>query len=314
MIKKDILIGKLRKKLVETLIPLVDNDYVLVDLPYYSNVGDLLIWEGTECVLAKSKKKCIGRYSKETFKFRNLPENVMLIIQGGGNWSDLWIEHLNFRREIVRRYSQYKILMLPQSVYYSNQNELLKDADLFSKCRNLIICLRDDRSFELINSHFSNHILLLPDMAFGIEKHINNRLCRSDKILFLKRKDKEKNNVVDLSKYENDKYYDIKDWPFMEQKSLVKSLLFFMKHRVNMPYVSSILDYYAYHIYKPYVINSGISFVGSYNKIVSTRLHVVILAILLNVENIDIIDNSYHKIFNFIDTWAKNVDGVKKVK
>ena len=68
MIKKDILIGKLRKKLVETLIPLVDNDYVLVDLPYYSNVGDLLIWEGTECVLAKSKKKCIGRYSKETFK------------------------------------------------------------------------------------------------------------------------------------------------------------------------------------------------------------------------------------------------------
>ena len=32
MIKKDILIGKLRKKLVETLIPLVDNDYVLVDL------------------------------------------------------------------------------------------------------------------------------------------------------------------------------------------------------------------------------------------------------------------------------------------
>lgn len=27
-----------------------------------------------------------------------------------------------------------------------------------------------------------------------------------------------------------------------------------------------------------------------------------------------IIDNSYHKIFNFIDTWAKNVDGVKKVK
>ena len=63
-----------------------------------------------------------------------------------------------------------------------------------------------------------------------------------------------------------------------------------------------------------YVINSGISFVGSYNKIVSTRLHVVILAILLNVENIDIIDNSYHKIFNFIDTWAKNVDGVKKVK
>lgn len=65
MIKKDILIGKLRKKLVETLIPLVDNDYVLVDLPYYSNVGDLLIWEGTECVLAKSKKSVLADIARD---------------------------------------------------------------------------------------------------------------------------------------------------------------------------------------------------------------------------------------------------------
>lgn len=315
MIKKNVLIEELRNKIVDTLIPLIDENYVLVDLPYYSNVGDLLIWEGTERVLAQSNKKCIGRYSKETFKFRSLSENIIIIIQGGGNWSDLWIEHLAFRREIVRKYSQHKILMLPQSVYYSDQDELLKDANLFSKCRNLTIFLRDNCSFELIKSHFSNRILLLPDMAFGIEnKHFNHVSRKSDKMLFLKRKDKEKNSIDDLSKYEDDLCYDISDWPFMENRSFVKYLLSFMKGRVSFSLMSIMLDCFAYYIFKPYVINSGVKFISRYNCIVSTRLHVVILAILLDVDNIQVVDNSYHKIFNFIDTWAKDVEGIKKVQ
>ena len=31
-----------------SLIPLIPGDYILLDLPYYSNIGDILIWKGTE--------------------------------------------------------------------------------------------------------------------------------------------------------------------------------------------------------------------------------------------------------------------------
>lgn len=39
-------IWELRQIIEEQLTPLINNDYVLYDLPYYSNIGDLLIWEG----------------------------------------------------------------------------------------------------------------------------------------------------------------------------------------------------------------------------------------------------------------------------
>ena len=40
-------INKLRTEIAKALIPVIDNDYVLLGLPYYDNVGDVLIWEGT---------------------------------------------------------------------------------------------------------------------------------------------------------------------------------------------------------------------------------------------------------------------------
>lgn len=35
----------------QELTSYIDNDYVFFDLPYYNNLGDTLIWEGTKCFL-----------------------------------------------------------------------------------------------------------------------------------------------------------------------------------------------------------------------------------------------------------------------
>jgi pyruvyl transferase EpsO len=39
------------------LLGLIDNDYIYLDLPYYTNVGDILIWKGTEEFLKKNSYK-----------------------------------------------------------------------------------------------------------------------------------------------------------------------------------------------------------------------------------------------------------------
>ena len=44
-------VAQLRALLCDTLLPLINNDYIFLDIPYYSNPGDTLIWEGTECLL-----------------------------------------------------------------------------------------------------------------------------------------------------------------------------------------------------------------------------------------------------------------------
>ena len=38
-------IERLRAEIEKQLIPLIDSDYVLWDLPYHTNIGDTLIWQ-----------------------------------------------------------------------------------------------------------------------------------------------------------------------------------------------------------------------------------------------------------------------------
>ena len=50
-----------KKQLMDTitkvLTPLIDNDYVYLDLPYNNKLGDVLIWEGNKCFLQNLQYK-----------------------------------------------------------------------------------------------------------------------------------------------------------------------------------------------------------------------------------------------------------------
>ena len=59
----------LRDLIVNTLTPLISDSYVLWDLPYYTNIGDILIWEGTENFLKQLSSQCISKCSYQTFSY-----------------------------------------------------------------------------------------------------------------------------------------------------------------------------------------------------------------------------------------------------
>ena len=48
----------LKSRIEEVLRPLIDRDYVLLELPYYENIGDILIWEGERHFLEKLPYRC----------------------------------------------------------------------------------------------------------------------------------------------------------------------------------------------------------------------------------------------------------------
>lgn len=85
-------VDALRSVIRYQLIPLISDSYVFLDLPYYTNIGDALIWEGTETFLSSLPAKCLYRCSCQTFSYRPLPkirqyyckEEVILGIYGGG--------------------------------------------------------------------------------------------------------------------------------------------------------------------------------------------------------------------------------------
>ena len=126
------------KKIKDTLTFLLDNDYIFIDLPYYSNIGDSLIWKGTETLLASLPHKCLYRASCKTFRHIDISENVIIIMMGGGNWGDLYLIHNEFRKRIVQSYPNNKIIILPQTVYYEGARNARFDAKVFRKHKRLI--------------------------------------------------------------------------------------------------------------------------------------------------------------------------------
>ncbi len=307
-------ITELRTLITNTLTPLIDNDYVLLELPYYNNVGDLLIWKGEETFLQSIPHKCLMRSSFHKFSFPNITESTIILLQGGGNWGDVWSGNKTphgFRRQIVQHYPKNKIIVFPQTVYYNNALDFSADAELFGKCKNLTICARDKVSYQLLKSQFTNTILLLPDMAFCIKDDFfsfNQREEKKERILYLKRNDCEFKDLIQAIPIKGK--YDTKDWPCMDKNNYSNRFITFILWKYPNFFPKWFINSYFQKIYFHRTINKGIQFVSKYSTIYTTRLHVAILSILLH-KKCYIIDNSYGKNKHFYDTWLKDIDDLK---
>lgn len=303
-------IQQLKGCICNSLTHLIDGDYVLLDVPYYTNIGDTLIWEGTKHFLKNIPHKCLYTASVETYKYRPLPPNTIILMQGGGNFGDLWRRHQDLRLEIIKAYPNNRIIILPQTVFYKDTTVFLKDAKIFNSHKDLHICARDTGSLEFLQESLTCNLLLVPDMAFCITNGALQKYSRkeSDRALFLKRNDPEFSEY-DFNSYitEDEATLDTCDWPTMEQqfkaKTYLDKLLWHKKRLGRIP------DIYADWIFRPNQVKKGIEFVSQYKKVYTTRLHVAILSLLLHKE-IVFFDNSYGKNSSFFDTWLADVKGI----
>lgn len=306
------LIQTLRQKISDNLDALIDNDYIYLELPYYSNIGDALIWKGTEDYLSNLPYKCLYRCSFETFEYKEINPAVVILLQGGGNFGDLYYNHNRFRNRILQLYPNNKIIILPQTVYYKSCKHLIHDVRIMSSHKNLYICARDTYSYDFLKEfNFGKNLLLLPDMAFCIsESYLNkHRVPQSDRTLIFKRKDKEKSNLGNIEKFISGEC-EYLDWPLYEEydprlKTLEK-LMYIEKKHVEA-------NNYAISAYMPARVREGVEFISRYKRVFSNRLHGSILSILLGID-VTIIDNSYGKNAQFYDTWLTNVQGIDIVR
>ena len=307
-------ITQLKECINNKLAPLIDDDYVLLDVPYYTNIGDTLIWEGTKQFLNNIPHKCLYTASVETYKYRPLPQNTIILMQGGGNFGDLWRRHQDLRLEVVKAYPNNRIIILPQTVYYKDNFVFDADAKIFNSHKNLHICARDTGSLKFLQQALTCNLLLVPDMAFCISSKLLKKYSKKEgeRTLFLKRNDPEFCEY-DFNSYitENRSMLDICDWPTMEQQ--FKSKAYLDKLLWHKEQIGRIPDIYADWVFRPHQVKKGVEFVSQYKKVYTTRLHVAIISLLLNKE-IVFFDNSYGKNSSFYDTWLSGVDNITFVR
>ncbi|MFM9403636.1 polysaccharide pyruvyl transferase family protein [Myroides odoratimimus] len=308
----------LREIIYEELSSVINNDYVLWDLPYHRNIGDTLIYQGELDFLSDIQYKCLD-YSSHIFNdFPELDTKVIILLHGGGNFGDIYPEAQEYRRKVISKYKNNKIILLPQTIHFNDLSNIDKDIDVYNNHPNLFLYFRDHKSYDLAKSTFGNqlHIGLLPDMAFcikelNIKKYYPNEREGLKGNLFLKRIDNEA-NVQEYFFKESD--FDVFDWPTFEKNSIIMSFLFVMTTFVTKTSalnfcLKPFITFYYNKIVKKYLIKKGVVFLYAYNTIYTTRLHGCILSILME-KKIVLLDNSYGKNLGFYKAWLSNFEKI----
>ena len=302
------------KHLIESrLTPLITGDYRLLEIPDYSNVGDMLIFQGELAFLKTVRHKCLEMASMRSFAYRlpRISAKELLVFRGGGYFGNLWQSGFAFQEKMLLAYPNNPMVIFPQSVHFTD-DAVLRDAVIrYGEHKNLTICLRDKASYEFVKKHFKNDALLVPDMAFyaDIARYVRGSKVRSSKSLLLKRDDKEFMQNAALESISKRLDVDVSDWPAMSEP--ISQLELFMRRIGSHPEIFSVFsDWFVKAIYRPYVLRSGVKFLQQYSHIYSTRLHGCILGFLLG-KHVSAFDNSYGKISSLIRTWLNDCDNVE---
>lgn len=305
-----------RKEIKRQLGHLIDNDYVLLNLPYHYNIGDVIIWEGEMSFLKTLPYRCLDFSSFSPT--HTIDKESIILLHGGGNFGDLYRVHQEFRLGIISQYPSNKIIMFPQSVCYQDEAFIEHDARIMSKHNNLYLCARDLPSYNFLKTHFnSNNILLVPDMAFCIsDEYLSKFVNRAkNKKLFLYRTDKELNVNKCITIPSG---YDQRDWPTCNKTEIVPLLLAYFDDKIRnsnkkKPLLDSLIKWYAKNIFRPYMVKKGFSFIGGYNEIITTRLHGLIVSTLLE-KKVSYVDNISGKLSSYVNTWLNDVVNIQKYK
>ena len=142
---------------------------------------------------------------------KNITEDDLIIIVGGGNIGDVYIEAEEIRQVIIRKHPQNEIIVFPSTIFYQNtskRNEIYqKSLKIYNTHKKLFLYAREKYSYDLFKNLYPNcKVYLLPDIVFSYP-YITDNLLRENKILLCLRHDTEGilsesqiNKILDICK------------------------------------------------------------------------------------------------------------------
>lgn len=317
----------------------------LLDRPGHCNVGDHLIWMGEVLYLTDVLKTRIS-YTANIYKFsaKEMEEQIgdaPILLSGGGNLGDVWSDEQNFREKIISQYKDRRVIILPQTIYFTQPENLRKAAQIFNSHPQLTIFVREMRSYEIAMKNFSScQVLMAPDMAFQLvnmpELLLKPRVKNS--LLFLCRQDRELEDKFPPSSL-GIKNITVEDWTAFQYKNTqpriekIKELFKLTYGNQEGEKLTSIswASRQAWKYFHPYVaklnyihdsdsqhkswnlIHHGFYQFSQYPLAITNRLHGHIMCLILKIPHI-FLPNAYYKNEAFYETWTSQIPFCRFVK
>lgn len=147
----------------------------LIGTPEFGNLGDHMISE-VELEFLRTVYSDENIYeismdeywkTKDKLKSR-ISENDLLVFHGGGNVGNLWPKSEYIRRDAFSIWKRQKKIIMPQSIYFTKDQEGKKELEETQKAyniSNLLLCCRDQASYRFAQKEIPCGRMYVPDIV-----------------------------------------------------------------------------------------------------------------------------------------------------
>ncbi|MCW9732133.1 polysaccharide pyruvyl transferase family protein [Avibacterium sp. 20-15] len=314
----------LKQDLKQILDVIVDkNDVLYFDYPLHLNVGDLLIYAGTEAFFQDYQihirlRRCLQSFDLDEVK-KYVKPTTTLVCHGGGNFGDLYPAIQAMREALVQAFPNNRIIVMPQTAYFSHPQAKEKSAAIFSAHKDCYLFARDQATYQLMKAQFSDKVFLSPDMAhqlYGSTLLQKQRAVQksAEKTLYFLRKDIEASHLEKNIQATLPTSAEIKDWEDIlttqdKYYERICSGLAKIANKYHQPWLKNVVNNLWYR-HSLAVIERCKEIFQGYDLVVTSRLHGHIFSCLLELPN-EVCDNSYGKNLGYYHQWTQDIDFVK---
>ncbi|MDR3257023.1 MAG: polysaccharide pyruvyl transferase family protein, partial [Endomicrobium sp.] len=277
---------QLYQEVIKARSTIGQNNIFILCVHAYDNIGDLSIGLSEYAFLIKyfpnyniHQFSMVALAQYWTIVKAIIQKDDLIVIHGGGNMGDIWLQEEVARRKVISTFTDNHIISFPQSVQFYNETELEKSKAIYCGHKKLLLTARDDTSYNRMKEYFfNNKVIRTEDIVFSSEYGYyayEEDLNKNPLILFILRSDREKSinsetiaHIKKLfAKNVDIDYTDMINGTFFENTGFLHASAVYNK--LNEIYRASL--------------------------VITDRLHAAIFAILTGTPVI-VFDNSYNKI------------------
>lgn len=315
--------AKLSRRIDETLVPLIagrSERVCIIDPPGYANVGDSAIFLGELAFLRRNFSGArINFFDKANYTpacDRFIRDSSVILLQGGGNFGEIWPRHHAIRMEILNRFPGKPIIQFPQSISFSTQAAIDETARAIERQGNFTLLVRDRNSQAFAEKHFPCTTLLCPDMAFALGD-IKRDPATLDYLCLLRR---DKEVVMDHSKLlkvlsELGGTLDVADWNEAPASATGRRDQALARMWRRFPWMIGLTRSVAFGQRERYArerLSYGLRLLSRGSMVITDRLHAHVLCCLLGVRHL-LFNSLDGKVFALHDAWTKGANLARTV-
>lgn len=265
-------------------------DIILMATSAQTNLGDHAISIAERNFFCKYFRGCrIVEIPKDIYlkKRKNIVKKTntkaIIAISGGGFLGDLWMTEENLVRSILDDYKSSKIVIFPQTIYFTdNSKEYEATFSYYKNVKKLIINARDKNSYDILAKELSlNMLRYIPDIVLSL--NYSSRFKRKNVALLCLRTDKE--NCLSVS----------------DSNELINIL----KSQIPVVKTTTIANHIVPISFRQKYVKNKLDEIASAKIVVTNRLHMMIFSAITGTPCIAI-DNLSHKLSGVYE-WIKGL-------